>query len=241
MNRSKLLRLTILTLWNVLFIASFAYGSQKAQNKDVIDVVQTTSLEDREKINELIDGHFEEIQARFDEEKENLGYTVKCLEFDWLPDYLIKLKRSRVSGAKALLKCVEKLKLDLIVIPEQWKYHAPQEYQQSPYSTLVIAKKLETADQHQPINFKQAQQIYTLLKHARYKGFLYSDAHTENLLRCPNGRIGFIDTEKSAWKADNRREALSNLLNQTFKNTFDKDAQEFIEKKLEQCVSKGNQ
>lgn len=148
--------------------------------------------------------------------------------FDWLPRYLVKQDPySRMKGAKILRDVIEENNLDLITLPKMWQYEVPmQKIRPALLKALVlcprslcIAECLE-GDVEKPITLEQAKQLCLLFAKSKY-----SDGKGINLLRCPDGTIGMIDTEIRSFNECGN----GNL--EYFLNTcaLEPDAREYIE------------
>lgn len=182
---------------------------------------EKTSPEERARIAQLIDEHIDEVLQILKKEGTK--------EFTWLPGYFVKHNISRLEGAKIFSECIEKYELKCVTVPDKWLYEIPKA-RQTRMSQLIIAKKLEgTLDG--TMNLAQAQEVSTLLKHAKFGkyGSYYCDAHNQNLLYQTDGRVGFIDTELRGFQCYSYENALWHIFTS---HNLHPEAKLFIENEI---------
>ncbi|MDR3549817.1 MAG: hypothetical protein P4L31_00240 [Candidatus Babeliales bacterium] len=161
---------------------------------------EKTSMEERARIAKLIDEHIDEVLQIL----KNEGTK----EFTWLPGYFVKHNASRLDGSKILSDCIKKNELTYVTVPDKWVYAVSKKHDSLRYKDLIVAKKLE-GRLDGTMNLAQAQDIATLLKHAKYGKYgYYCDAHSANLLFQTDGRVGFIDTESRGFHCYSYENAL---------------------------------
>lgn len=176
-----------LTAGTIAATSTILYNNQKHLSLNTIVFAQQAHIapapkqseqispEERERVNKLIDEHYDEVQKIW-----------VLHQFKWLPGYIVKRNTSRVEGAKILAGCIKEYDLKYVTVPDKWEHRG-----------FVVAKKLE-GTHYTTMNLAQAQDVATLLKCAKCNGGHYHDLHNGvngNLLFCYDGRVGFIDTE----------------------------------------------
>lgn len=116
----KLLRLITLTLFCAFSVASM-HGSAPAPTTLKTYKDTPASLAERVRVTEILNAHVNGINLK------------KPVEFSWLPGYYLKDSENRLIGARAILDCITKNNLKLIVVPE----NGPMKYLRGLLSTKI--------------------------------------------------------------------------------------------------------
>jgi hypothetical protein len=114
----------------------------------------------------------------------------------------------------------------LILIPDQTVYLIPESHHDSTeLRALCICKKIEGAQgKNIPLNLKQTEQLVTLIKHTGL-----GDLKWRNLVHCPDGTIGVIDTD-AFWGT---YYGLHSLLEN---NKLDEDSIKLVNSEIMKCM-----
>lgn len=190
----------------------------------------------------LLDTHYDEMLSSFEAgcSDKNCIKAHKVYTFPWLPGYLIKRHPHRMLGAEILHNCIEKNKLDLLVIPKKYLYHIngkPDILKKENY--FVLAQKIESDDlERGPFDLKQVQQICKLIHDTKF-----FDLGKKNYFRLKDKKIALIDT--GYWKAfeSNVFLALSKFIfdGHNLNSDFTKEALEYLFKELAASIPTANQ
>lgn len=184
------------------------------------------SIAENEQVMQCVTHHLEEVlqvmnqllEGRKHADCRNMSYQGAAAEFSWLAGYMIKLGTDRIAGGDTLRRCIEKEKLDLIVIPEQRCFDIPETHQKmTELKSICIANKITGIQGKEiQISLNQTKHLILLIQNTGI-----GDMKWRNLVHCSDDRIAVIDTE-SFWGL---RYGLLSLLEG---NTFTDDARQLI-------------
>jgi len=200
---------------------------------------QITSAEERARINKYVDNFINKmdevaISHIFTEQhKVTSSFNPDPIAIPGAPGYFIKTDSSRVVGAKAFSDCIEKHKLQHVVVAEKWLYEIPDNIRKKHKISekfLVVAKNVERAGGgRKSINLFQAKDVCCLLRNAHCFGRYYLDLTDENVFCDSADRLAFVDMERKGFDGPTPVGGLKML---SIKRNVDADAREFVEQEL---------
>ncbi|MBM3193741.1 MAG: hypothetical protein FJZ59_05890 [Chlamydiae bacterium] len=117
------------------------------------------------------------------------SYEGAAAIFPWLPNYIIKIGKTRIEGGKILRACIEDYKLDLLEVPDQIFYEIPKShYHLSSLRELSIGRYIE-GKQGKDLVISKAhiEQLKTLINKTGV-----GDLKWRNLVHTSNNTIAII-------------------------------------------------